>query len=263
MTYPIPRVEVLATGPKNTQWHGSNKSISSTRNLKDYPKAKALFDYEAEVLGDLTLKVGDIIDVIDKDGEEGWWTGVIGNRQGLFPSTYVESLDCKPMPRKENEPKEGHILIAKFDYNQEGQEELSFHIGDKIVLMDKDESGWWLGKLDKTGVVGWFAPKLTTPVTHYLKEQNLNKCKETNGQKRKINGSPEVTPTKSNSGNINHKTLSHAAKTTPQVTAVNNKTKKSSATTNNNNNNNTNKQSTATSTKNIIASRGRIIITKE
>jgi len=43
-------------------------------------------------------------------------------------------------------------------------EELAFSVGDKIILQAKDESGWWLGKLDQTGVVGWFAPDLVVPL---------------------------------------------------------------------------------------------------
>ncbi|ETO08192.1 intersectin-like protein [Reticulomyxa filosa] len=138
---------------------GGKKPI---RGLKNYPRAKALFDYHGEVSGDLSLKAGDIIYIIDKNGEEGWWTGVIDDRQGLFPSTYVQPLDNKPIPSGKSEPNEGDILVAKFDYDEGGQGELSFRIGDKITFLNKDESGWWLGKLEKNNTVGWFPPDLTT-----------------------------------------------------------------------------------------------------
>ncbi|ETO17507.1 intersectin-like protein, partial [Reticulomyxa filosa] len=139
-----------------------------SNGLENYPRAQALYNYESDVAGDLSFRKGDVMYVTDKgeaesSDEPAWWTGVIGDRQGLFPSTYVKLLDDRPIPAQPNEPSEGDILIAKYDYQDGRQEELSFQIGDKIVLMEKDSTGWWLGKLVKTGVVGWFVPDLTTP----------------------------------------------------------------------------------------------------
>merc|ERR1712083_440664 len=79
--------------------------------------------------------------------------------------------------------------IARYDYTEGGTEELSFQIGDKIILQAKDESGWWLGKLDKTGVVGWFAPDLVVPLNEKLENEKENesdskfKFDEQNGSK--------------------------------------------------------------------------------
>jgi hypothetical protein len=145
------------------------------KGLENYPKAKALFDYEAEVHGDLTLRAGDIIYILDREEEDGWWTGMIGNRQGLFPSTYVEIVEEKPLPSiHKNEPNEGDTLVARYDYEEGGAEELAFNIGDKIILQAKDESGWWLGKLEKTGVVGWFAPDLVVPLDEQITPAEWN-----------------------------------------------------------------------------------------
>ena len=119
----------------------------------------------------MTLRAGDIIYILDREEEEGWWTGMSGTRQGLFPSTYVEVIEEKPLPSiHKNEPNEGDTLIARYDYTEGGTEELGFQIGDKIILQAKDESGWWLGKLDKTGVVGWFAPDLVVPLSDKIEE---------------------------------------------------------------------------------------------
>ena len=120
----------------------SNNNIYSPQaslgGLENYPKAKALFDYEAEVHGDLTLRAGDIIYILDREEEDGWWTGMIGNRQGLFPSTYVEIIEEKPLPSiHKNEPNEGDTLVARYDYEEGGAEELAFNIGDKIILQAK------------------------------------------------------------------------------------------------------------------------------
>jgi len=168
--------------------------------------AKALFDYEAEVHGDLTLRAGDIIYILDKEEEEGWWTGMSGNRQGLFPSTYVEVIEEKPLPSiHKNEPNEGDTLIARYDYTEGGAEELGFQIGDKIILQAKDESGWWLGKLDKTGVVGWFAPDLVVPLNEKLEneEANATNCTKFSFDDESEKEKENVTMT--NGGNENEK----------------------------------------------------------
>ncbi|KAM4691074.1 mitogen-activated protein kinase kinase kinase 9 [Rhinophrynus dorsalis] len=53
----------------------------------------AVFDYEASAEDELTLRLGDLVQVLSKDssvsGDEGWWTGKIQNRVGIFPSNYV------------------------------------------------------------------------------------------------------------------------------------------------------------------------------
>ncbi|KAM9294011.1 mitogen-activated protein kinase kinase kinase 9 [Gastrophryne carolinensis] len=53
----------------------------------------AVFDYEATAEDELTLRLGDIVQVLSKDsrvsGDEGWWTGKIQDRVGIFPSNYV------------------------------------------------------------------------------------------------------------------------------------------------------------------------------
>ncbi|XP_063803358.1 mitogen-activated protein kinase kinase kinase 9 isoform X2 [Pseudophryne corroboree] len=53
----------------------------------------AVFDYEASAEDELTLRLGDQVQVLSKDfrvsGDEGWWTGKIQDRLGIFPSNYV------------------------------------------------------------------------------------------------------------------------------------------------------------------------------
>jgi len=137
-------------------------------DLKDYPRALALYDYEPAAQGDLRMAKGDEVIVLDKTDEQGWWIGMIGDRRGLFPSTYAELIkkDSR-IPKKVSEkkgptkePKKGDILIALVAYKEQGPEEISFETGDSIVLEMKDPSGWWLGKPVKGGSLGWFPPAL-------------------------------------------------------------------------------------------------------
>lgn len=53
----------------------------------------AFYDYEAQGEDELSLHKGEIVEVLSKDakisGDEGWWTGKIGDKVGIFPSNFV------------------------------------------------------------------------------------------------------------------------------------------------------------------------------
>lgn len=69
-------------------------------------KCKVLFPYEAQNEDELTLKEGDIINIITKDcADAGWWMGEIGGRQGVFPDNFVKLLEVeKERPKKPPPP---------------------------------------------------------------------------------------------------------------------------------------------------------------
>lgn len=49
------------------------------------------YPYQSPEAGDLQFDAGEEVLVIKKDGD--WWTGVIGNRTGIFPANYVQLAD--------------------------------------------------------------------------------------------------------------------------------------------------------------------------
>lgn len=59
------------------------------------PLWTAVFEYEACGEDELSLRPGDVVQVLSRDsqvsGDEGWWTGKIDQRVGIFPSNYVSS----------------------------------------------------------------------------------------------------------------------------------------------------------------------------
>jgi hypothetical protein len=56
-----------------------DKSSESRRRVT------AVFDYEAAADDELSLRAGDVIDVLARS-KSGWWKGRIGTREGLFPA---------------------------------------------------------------------------------------------------------------------------------------------------------------------------------
>ena len=57
-------------------------------------KAKVTFDYEAQDQNELSLKLGEIVDILGEE-EPGWWKGQLANKVGVLPSNFVELIDEK------------------------------------------------------------------------------------------------------------------------------------------------------------------------
>ncbi|XP_078132000.1 mitogen-activated protein kinase kinase kinase 11 [Sander vitreus] len=77
----------------------SRGPLSNWKNLDQSQKGNftnpvwtALFDYEASCKDELTLRKGDLVEVLSLDseisGDEGWWAGKVNNKVGIFPSNY-------------------------------------------------------------------------------------------------------------------------------------------------------------------------------
>ncbi|XP_074478793.1 SH3 domain-containing kinase-binding protein 1 isoform X1 [Sebastes fasciatus] len=67
---------------------------------------KVLFPYEAQNEDEMSLKEGEIINIITKEcADAGWWKGEIGGRQGVFPDNFVKLLEAeKERPKKPPPP---------------------------------------------------------------------------------------------------------------------------------------------------------------
>lgn len=77
------------------------ESTNSQRDPRELvtmsPLWTARYDYQAQGDDELSLRVGQIVYVLSTDssisGDEGWWTGKIGDRVGIFPSNFVTNED--------------------------------------------------------------------------------------------------------------------------------------------------------------------------
>ncbi|XP_024135705.1 SH3 domain-containing kinase-binding protein 1 isoform X1 [Oryzias melastigma] len=73
---------------------------------KGREQCKVLFPYEAQNEDELTLKEGEIINIITKDcADAGWWMGEFGGKQGVFPDNFVKLIEAeKERPKKPPPP---------------------------------------------------------------------------------------------------------------------------------------------------------------
>nr|CAI5866508.1 unnamed protein product [Callosobruchus analis] len=146
------------------------------RNKKDVSRirqCRVIFSYSPDHEDELSLNVGDIIDIIGEE-EEGWWRGTLNGKEGVFPSNFVEEIVLHPKPSTredlnsinhsssdEKVPKLPHkpakqLCEVRFPYKAQNEDELNLKEGDIITLVSKEsqDQGWWRGELN--GKVGVF-----------------------------------------------------------------------------------------------------------
>eukprot|EP01083_Nonionella_stella_P207731 754336_1 len=89
------------------------------------------------------------------------------------------------------------IVIADYDYSAEDDTQLTFDEGDRIVVLEKDSSGWWSGRLEKNGQEGYFPSTYIKGIEEEeeeeeeeytkLQERNEENDNENNGKTKLIN----------------------------------------------------------------------------
>ncbi|KLO98203.1 cytoskeleton assembly control protein SLA1 [Fusarium fujikuroi] len=104
---------------------------------------RALYDYVPQAEGELAIKDGDLLFILDKNGDDGWWkakkkAGADDEEEptGLIPGNYVE--EAQPVDHAR----------ALFDYTRQTDEELSFHEDATLAVYDTSDPDWILTGLD-------------------------------------------------------------------------------------------------------------------
>lgn len=98
----------------------STTSTATATGAPSQPLFTALYDYHAQGEDELSLRRGQIVYVLSMDsnisGDEGWWTGKIGDKVGIFPSNFVTEDD----PMLLNIPSEiiGIFNPVEIDYGE-------------------------------------------------------------------------------------------------------------------------------------------------
>ncbi|XP_078265824.1 intersectin-1 isoform X3 [Rhinoraja longicauda] len=132
----------------------------------------AMYTYESNEPGDLTYQQGDVILVTKKDGD--WWSGIVGEKVGVFPSNYVKPKDSEgpgQMGKGGSLGRKPEIAQVIAPYTATGAEQLTLAPGQLILIRKRNAGGWWEGELQARGKkrqIGWFPAnyvKLLSPGT--------------------------------------------------------------------------------------------------
>ncbi|KAF9290631.1 SH3-domain kinase binding protein 1 [Mortierella alpina] len=148
--------------------------------------------YDAEKDDELTLEVGDLINVSDSS-DPGWWVGerVKDGKAGWFPSNFVDPYEqpaetSAPHPEPVADapapvtapalaaseevapaaPKHEGPVLARVEYDYEAKEsgELSLEVGRVVTILDSSDPAWWTGDLN--GKVGTFPSNYVKLLEH-------------------------------------------------------------------------------------------------
>jgi hypothetical protein len=77
-------------------------------------RAKVIFQYKSEQEDELNINVGDVLEVVNKTGHDGWWKVKLGGRVGVVPDNFVELLPLEQLPAPDLPPaKKGFSELRK------------------------------------------------------------------------------------------------------------------------------------------------------
>lgn len=138
----------------------SRGPLSNWKNLEQSQKGNftnpvwtALFDYEASCKDELTLRKGDLVEVLSLDseisGDEGWWAGKVNNKVGIFPSNYgsFKPNGYGKLPGNGVVPELGPAVVGDFDPEPVDFRELSLQEVIGVGGFGKVYRGTWRGEL--------------------------------------------------------------------------------------------------------------------
>lgn len=138
--------------------------------------AIAIYDYTATQTEELSIKKDEKLTILDDS--KTWWQVENSRREtGYVPSNYVKRatkgfLGKLKRPKEKDNPENGTItqpgeyfvpqdvltgfetVIAKFAFQPQHDDELALKKGDRIKVLEKQEDGWWKGRVGKNE--GWF-----------------------------------------------------------------------------------------------------------
>ena len=90
----FPKLEEVAEMSNVDESEGSESegSESEGEERRKTERVKVLRDFEAVFSYELTIKKGDLIDLVNDDDNNGWWKGKVGGKEGYFLAAYVEKI---------------------------------------------------------------------------------------------------------------------------------------------------------------------------
>ena len=153
-----------------------SKNMSEDTNI-----AVAIYDYKAKDGTELSIQKSDKLVVLD-DSQPWWRVKNEKNLSGYVPSNYLErkgskktimgQLKTKMVGKagskanaNESTPASNKVLgkggkkileicISRYNYSANRDDELDLKKGDKVLVVEKENDGWWKGECN--GKTGWF-----------------------------------------------------------------------------------------------------------
>ncbi|KAK5611675.1 hypothetical protein CRENBAI_012800 [Crenichthys baileyi] len=128
------------------------QDAGASGGASDGLKVKALYNFVPEGPGELSLRAGDVVTEVEQVDTQ-WYRGTCNGSTGFFPISYVEVLSHspKPLPTKKAKTQPSSVrgprCVARFEFEGEHSDELSFSEGDVIQLKEYVADDWALGQI--------------------------------------------------------------------------------------------------------------------
>ncbi|KAF9362966.1 hypothetical protein BGX34_005181 [Mortierella sp. NVP85] len=119
---------------------------SASNSSVNQVQAHIIYDYKATNPGELSVKAGDVVTVVEGDDGSGWVTCKLkGSAPGLVPASYME---IEQFSEASSEAAPVQKVRVLYDYDGQSDLELTIREDEIIVLTSTDCSeGWWEGTL--------------------------------------------------------------------------------------------------------------------
>ncbi|XP_016347703.1 SH3 and PX domain-containing protein 2B-like isoform X1 [Sinocyclocheilus anshuiensis] len=159
---------------------GGDSSSADPLLLEQYV---AVTDYEKQESSEISLYVGQVVEVIEKN-ESGWWFVSTEDAQGWVPATCLEAQDDPDdfsLPAEEEEK-----YTAVYPYSARDQDEIDLERGMTVEVIQKNLEGWW--KIRYQGKEGWapasYLKKMAAGAPVHASTNDLEvACKQQNANK--------------------------------------------------------------------------------
>ncbi|CAB1429780.1 unnamed protein product [Pleuronectes platessa] len=143
----VPRSRMTVITPLTADVSPPQGSATSAAGGDGYGlKVQVIHDFTPEGPGELALREGDVVTMVEPVDSE-WYRGTCRGSSGFFPVNYVKVLSNSPKTLPERKPRpppataSGPRCVARFDFEGEHSDELSFSEGDVIQLKDRQQTG--------------------------------------------------------------------------------------------------------------------------
>jgi hypothetical protein len=106
------------------------------------------YAYEAVNSDELTISVGDAVEIVSDDDGSGWIKAKKGDKIGFVPTSYIDLNSSRNNSSKGKIICTYYIVKVLYDYDAESPGDLTIRVGDVITVEKRNEDGWWTGSLN-------------------------------------------------------------------------------------------------------------------
>ncbi|XP_048045555.1 neutrophil cytosol factor 1 [Megalobrama amblycephala] len=104
---------------------------------------RVIADYNKSSKYELTLKMGDMVDIVEKS-PNGWWFCQCESKRGWVPASYLEPLDGADESEEPEPNYAGELYKTVKGYKAAEEDELTLEAGEMIEVIHKLLDGWWV-----------------------------------------------------------------------------------------------------------------------